>query len=238
MENTDSIDNYKFFPQHKWCCNSDAKEVYNTSYDTYLEYNERQKGFYYKKLEIKYSFEELTRIREDLLPEDLKKIDWIIYETDWDFLINPYYVEKISKILGIEVKAKDIFGEKGMAYLEERFTKDDLQSIFLRINKQVFEDYDKLYLSNLKNQQKEFLRYRYHFVTGVDVDLLITNVPVDHITAQLLYDYHAYFEAFYEKKIKGERFIHIYDIYHEGLFEKLHSDEFIKNQRELRIKPF
>lgn len=171
---------------------------------------------------------EFIKNREDVLPKSLNKMPWLIFSVDWKVFLDPFNIEKMCKILDIEIVSEDIYGKEKFDAIKNKYQlqlqKHDLFGFLEDLS-----DYPLF-------PQQYILKYRIHYVSyeseGTNT-ILISEKPIDHITATFLYTYyHQYlslleigYEEYYDHILVHE--------YRHAVNYYLDNDTFVKNQKRL-----
>ena len=184
-------------------------------------------------------------IREYSIPTGLPKIPFIYFSVvgpmGGNELLNPYLIEKMCFILGIELTAEDIFGKEKLEYINKYVHEDKKTGV------PIYGDHPDMF--PLLHQQRA-IKGRIHYVNarrqykGESIlftnDIIITRDPVDHITAQMLYKFYEAYEigkyidrkrekSLFNIKYSDDKSLKLLDDPNFLLYQKNNADEFFRN---------
>ena len=158
-----------------------------------------------------------VKSQENILKPSIHKMPWFIFNVDCKAFLDPFNIEKLCKLLDIDIVAEDIYGWEKLEKKELLGFSGDLS------------EYPLL-------TQQNILKYRIHYVCyetdGINA-ILISEQPIDHITATFLYTYYNHYLSMLEIG---------YENYYDRIFVRqyrqsinffLENQDFVKNQRNL-----
>lgn len=171
---------------------------------------------------------EFAKNQENVLKPELKKMPYLIFYVDFPVFLDPFNIERLCQLLNIDIKAEDIYGKEKLAEIKKQFRPQIEKKELIGIAGNL-SDYPLL-------PQQNILKYRIHYVSYDSVPdnvLLISEKPIDHITATFLFAYHRQylsmlevgFEQYYDR-------ILVHD-YRHSINYYLQNKEYVANQRKL-----
>ena len=220
------------------CCPKDnpSYSIIQTSLNEFLFLGDKMNKFWHEAVKYKQSIwnepNRLELLRDYNLQNDyflkpeLLNLIWVMYREDWKDPLRPNVIEKLCSLLELNLKAEDIYGIEKVKYFEKGFL-DKTNSSWIPYQ---MKDYPLV-------EQQEKLKYRLHYVAYEDTDsngIIISDKPIDHITANLLNLYYrtclSVLEREYIYDLNSNIFFHDY---HPLLYEALlNNEEFFENQKK------
>ena len=171
---------------------------------------------------------EFVKTQEQILPQSLITMPWVIFSVDWKVFLDPFNIEKLCELLDIDIVAEDIYGKDKLEVIKKNFQsqieKKQLMGFFEELS-----DYPLL-------PQQNKLKYRIHYANyeteGLN-EMLISEKPIDHITATFLYIYYQNYLSLVERPYEeyyNRIFVHEY---RHLINYYLDNEEYVKNQKYL-----
>ena len=169
-------------PFNPYCCDS---EFDLTIYNDYV--------FIEKNiiLELNDKIFNKTYYAELALPSALQRLNWVIYEADLEYIVNPYMLVLFNRLIHTNFTPQEFFGKEFLDKMEIIYGKegDDIynyKEISYLSSTIIDDDYFDL------REQQHFLRYQVHLINSTPQcnSLLICSRPIPHYQAQFLTNYH------------------------------------------------